>query len=71
MDYVSPRLQDHHRSTMALGYTDPATGEFKKASSVQLRTNMRVNDDEAVRKACFEGAMAANQCKHGPDVSQM
>jgi hypothetical protein len=31
-----------------------ANGEFKKCSSVQLRSIMRVNDDEATRKACFE-----------------
>lgn len=30
-------------------------GAFHAASSVQLRNNMRTNDDEAVRKACYEG----------------
>lgn len=35
---------------MSLGYSDPSTGEFKKASSVQLRNTMRVADDEATRK---------------------
>ncbi|GAX73907.1 hypothetical protein CEUSTIGMA_g1357.t1 [Chlamydomonas eustigma] len=44
------------RNQLALGYKDPqADGEFKKCSSVQLRSIMRVNDDEATRKACFEG----------------
>ncbi|PNH00062.1 hypothetical protein TSOC_014130, partial [Tetrabaena socialis] len=43
------------RNTMALGYTDPATSEFVKASSVQLRNSLRVSDDEATRKACYEG----------------
>lgn len=42
------------RNTMSLGYTDPASGEFRKASSVQLRNTMRVSDDEATRKACYE-----------------
>jgi hypothetical protein len=39
---------------MALGYTDPKTGTFTKGSSVQLRNIMRVSDDEATRKACYE-----------------
>lgn len=44
------------RNELALGYNDPqAGGEFKKASSVQLRNTMRVSDDEATRKACYEG----------------
>ncbi|KXZ48820.1 hypothetical protein GPECTOR_25g405 [Gonium pectorale] len=43
------------RNTMSLGYTDPATGTFHAASSVQLRNTMRVSDDEATRKACYEG----------------
>eukprot|EP00197_Chlamydomonas_leiostraca_P012787 CAMPEP_0202859018 /NCGR_PEP_ID=MMETSP1391-20130828/1317_1 /ASSEMBLY_ACC=CAM_ASM_000867 /TAXON_ID=1034604 /ORGANISM="Chlamydomonas leiostraca, Strain SAG 11-49" /LENGTH=626 /DNA_ID=CAMNT_0049538015 /DNA_START=77 /DNA_END=1957 /DNA_ORIENTATION=- len=44
------------RNTMALGYKDPAAGgAFKKASSVQLRDLMRVSDDEATRRACYEG----------------
>lgn len=42
------------RNKMKLGYTDPATGEFKVASSVQLRNIVRVNSDEATRKAAFE-----------------
>ena len=39
---------------MRLGYTVPGSAEFKAASSVQLRNTMRVDDDEAVRKACFQ-----------------
>ncbi|KAG2444565.1 hypothetical protein HXX76_001310 [Chlamydomonas incerta] len=53
------------RNTMSLGYTDPASGEFKKASSVQLRNTMRVSDDEATRKACYEGVRGI-----GPFVSE-
>lgn len=30
-------------------------GTFHKASSVQLRNSMRTSDDEATRKACYEG----------------
>ncbi len=32
-----------------------AQGAFHKASSVQLRNKMRTDDDEAARKACYEG----------------
>ncbi|KAL4458233.1 hypothetical protein ABPG75_013098 [Micractinium tetrahymenae] len=42
------------RNGMALGYTD-TQGAFHKASSVQLRNKMRTDDDEAMRKACYEG----------------
>lgn len=42
------------RNKMSLGYTNPATGEFTKASSVQLRNTMRVSEDEATRKACYD-----------------
>lgn len=38
---------------------DPKSGDFVKASSVQLRGRMRVSDEEAVRKACFEVCAAA------------
>eukprot|EP00798_Chlamydomonas_sp_ICE-L_P006884 gene6884-30858_t len=54
------------RNDMALGYSDPtAGGEFKKASSVQLRNTMRVEPDEAIRKACYEGV-----CTIGPFVAE-
>eukprot|EP00873_Tetraselmis_striata_P035130 jgi/Tetstr1/455394/TSEL_042226.t1 len=43
------------RNTMNLGYTDPATKEFVKASSVQLRNTMRTADVEEQRRACYEG----------------
>eukprot|EP00879_Flechtneria_rotunda_P031515 GHRR01034434.1.p1 GENE.GHRR01034434.1~~GHRR01034434.1.p1 ORF type:complete len:600 (+),score=162.71 GHRR01034434.1:561-2360(+) len=43
------------RNTMKLGYTDPETGSFTPASSVQLRNLMRVADNEAVRKSAYEG----------------
>uniref|UniRef100_A0A7S2W7S7 Peptidase M3A/M3B catalytic domain-containing protein n=1 Tax=Mucochytrium quahogii TaxID=96639 RepID=A0A7S2W7S7_9STRA len=46
------------RRNMKLGYTDPESGEFVEASSVQLRTKMRVSDDEKVRKACYEGLVS-------------
>ena len=42
------------RNKMRLGYRDPRSGEFRKASSVQLRNTMRTNPDEATRKACWE-----------------
>ena len=41
------------RNKMSLGAT--IDGRFEELSSVGLRSKMRVNPDEAVRKACFEG----------------
>lgn len=35
------------------GYTDPKTGTFVEASEVRMRTMMRTEPDEEVRKACF------------------
>ncbi|KAI9364898.1 oligoendopeptidase [Zopfochytrium polystomum] len=46
---------EESRNRMKLGYTDPATGEFVKASSAQLRNKIRTSPDEALRKACYEG----------------
>ena len=43
------------RNAMTLGYTPPSGGDFVPASSVLLRTRMRTEGDEALRKACFEG----------------
>jgi hypothetical protein len=44
---------------------DPqAGGEFVKASSVVLRDKMRVSDDEATRKACWE---VSDVCTQGPE----
>lgn len=42
------------RNQMALGYTHPQSGQFEKASSVQLRNTMRTDASEDVRKACWE-----------------
>jgi Zn-dependent oligopeptidase len=42
------------RNKMNLGYTMP-DGTFVKASSVALRNLLRTSDDEATRKAAFEG----------------
>ena len=36
------------------GYIDPMTGKFVEMSENQMATMMGTNDDEAVRKACFE-----------------
>lgn len=41
------------RNEMSLGYTD-ADGNFQSASSVGLRTTMRTNPDEKVRKSAYE-----------------
>eukprot|EP00756_Hemistasia_phaeocysticola_P023965 Hpha_TRINITY_DN15920_c0_g1::TRINITY_DN15920_c0_g1_i3::g.72244::m.72244 len=46
---------EEKRNTMKLGYKDPKTGELQEASSVLLSTKMATSDDEAVRKACYEG----------------
>ena len=43
------------RGGMDLGYTDPATGEFRRASSVELALMIQNNPDEAVRRAAWEG----------------
>jgi len=42
------------RNVMTLGATMPG-GDFEEMSSVGLRNKIRVDSDEAVRKACFEG----------------
>jgi oligoendopeptidase F len=36
------------------GYIDPKTGKFVIASRNKMRTSMRTDSDEAIRKACFE-----------------
>jgi len=47
------------RDGMVLGYKDPKkNGTFVEMSSVGLRNVMRVSDDEATRKACYEGMRA-------------
>lgn len=42
------------RNKMSLGIKDPATGETKPCSSVQLRNMMRVEDSEDTRRAAFD-----------------
>lgn len=42
------------RSARKEGYLDPKTGLLVEASENKMRTIMRTNPDEAVRKACFE-----------------
>ena len=42
------------RNSMELGYTKP-NGDFQAASSVALRNLMRTSDDEATRKAAYQG----------------
>lgn len=49
------------RDKMTLGYVDPKSGKnatFVPMSSVGLRNLMRVAEDEATRKACYEGMRA-------------
>ncbi|KAJ3174967.1 hypothetical protein HK101_010792 [Irineochytrium annulatum] len=53
------------RNSMKLGYVDPASGEFKIGSSVQLRTMMTTCEDEKIRKACYDGVRQI-----GPFVSE-
>eukprot|EP01065_Artemidia_motanka_P006153 TRINITY_DN13013_c0_g1_i1.p1 TRINITY_DN13013_c0_g1~~TRINITY_DN13013_c0_g1_i1.p1 ORF type:complete len:663 (+),score=219.50 TRINITY_DN13013_c0_g1_i1:126-1991(+) len=53
------------RNKMKLGYTDPSTGEFQEASTVQLISKMASSDDEAMRKACYEG-----YCSVGPFIAE-
>ena len=53
------------RGGMPLGCTDPATKQFTPLSSVQLRTIMRTSDDEAERRACYDG-----MCSIGPFIAE-
>jgi oligoendopeptidase F len=43
------------RTEMRLGYVEPSTGEFKRASSVALSNGMLTSSNEAFRRACREG----------------
>ncbi len=43
------------RGGMPLGYTDPQSGAHQAASSVELALKIGSADDEALRKAAFEG----------------
>ncbi|WIA33193.1 hypothetical protein OEZ86_006339 [Tetradesmus obliquus] len=53
------------RNTMQLGYSDPESGAFTTASSVQLRNLMRVAEGEATRRSAYEGLRSI-----GPFVSE-
>jgi hypothetical protein len=46
---------EHARGTMNLGFIEPETGAFNRASSVRLSLMMRVEHDEARRRAAFDG----------------
>jgi hypothetical protein len=46
---------EHARGTMTLGYVDPQTGEFHRASSVKLSLMLRTDPDERRRRAAFDG----------------
>ena len=54
------------RRGMELGYTDPKTGKFVSASAVGLGSEMSTNDDEATRKACYEGIESISKFVVGP-----
>jgi len=58
-------LQNEIRGGMKLGYTDPATGEFRAGSSVLLSTTMRTAEDEPTRKAAYGGLRSI-----GPAVAE-
>jgi hypothetical protein len=42
------------RNGRTTGYVDPTTGKFVKASVGKMRMMTRTEDDEALRKACYE-----------------
>ncbi len=42
------------QTTRKEGYIDPKSGNFVEASDNKMRTIMRTDPDESVRKACFE-----------------
>eukprot|EP01052_Picozoa_sp_SAG31_P029297 SAG31_NODE_2901_length_4931_cov_23.498344_2_plen_325_part_00 len=46
------------RNGLSLGYADPSSNEFVEKSSVGLRTVVKTHDDEATRKAAWEGLRA-------------
>ena len=46
---------EHARGAMNLGFVDPETGAFQRASSVRLALMMRVDHDERRRRAAFDG----------------
>ena len=46
---------ENERNLLVLGATMPDTGKFEDLSSVGLRSKLRVDPDERVRKACYDG----------------
>lgn len=47
-----------HHTTRKEGYIDPKTNKFVEASFNKMRTIMRTDPEETVRKACFEATEA-------------
>lgn len=43
------------KSNQTEGYLDSKTCKFVKSSYLEMRTTMRTNEDENIRKACFKG----------------
>eukprot|EP00292_Cryptomonas_paramecium_P033769 CAMPEP_0113690894 /NCGR_PEP_ID=MMETSP0038_2-20120614/18078_1 /TAXON_ID=2898 /ORGANISM="Cryptomonas paramecium" /LENGTH=663 /DNA_ID=CAMNT_0000612337 /DNA_START=93 /DNA_END=2080 /DNA_ORIENTATION=- /assembly_acc=CAM_ASM_000170 len=58
-------ILESERNRMKLGAT--IGGEFKELSSVGLRNRMRTDDDETIRRACWEGLRSVGPfvCTHG------
>ncbi len=51
-----------YRGAMKLGWTDPASSDFNKASSVLLSNTMKTSDEEPKRKACWEVRVMLLSC---------
>ena len=45
------------RNVMKLGFVSPTSGDFVDKSSVGLRTTMKTSDDEAERRAAYDGLL--------------
>jgi len=45
---------ESQRSTRTYGYVDPYTHEYIEATPQKMRSMMRTQDDEKIRKALFE-----------------
>ncbi|KAL6766302.1 hypothetical protein ACKKBG_A35470 [Auxenochlorella protothecoides x Auxenochlorella symbiontica] len=54
------------RNRMRLGTTDPATGEFRPASSVQLRNAMKMSGEESARRAAYDALRSIGPAIAGP-----
>ncbi|KAJ3288312.1 hypothetical protein HDU79_004958 [Rhizoclosmatium sp. JEL0117] len=54
LNRLEAKLAEHRRA-FKLGYFHPDSNVFVEASSVQLRSIMRTSDNEALRKACWDG----------------